>query len=271
MSQIPQIYLVEPYNAYAPNPKGGRKKHWTEIVEEQALLERIIAEAAKNNSSTLPPNSPNIAQSGPNVVGQGQGQTGGGGAPFVAYFNPRMTAGIFVAAVTSSAPVSYLFSNVSNPDLLAQGVANFLWNFGDGTTSTEINPTHAYATTGSFQVTLRATAVSTGITASATQSLLISAPTVNTNFAISSSISGSTRTLTGSAPLIVDFANLTTTNNAANSITYNWNFGTGSLTSSLVTPPDLTYTATGSYTVRLTATGSFGIASSASALILVTT
>lgn len=49
----PQIYLVEPYNAYAPK---GRKKHWTEIVEEQALLERIIAEqtAIQEASSRTP-------------------------------------------------------------------------------------------------------------------------------------------------------------------------------------------------------------------------
>ncbi len=30
----------------------------------------------------------------------------------------------------------------------------FLWNFGDGTTSTEENPSHEYLTTGTFQVTL---------------------------------------------------------------------------------------------------------------------
>lgn len=265
MSDLPSIYLVEPYNAYAPK---GRKKHWTEVVEEQALLERIIAEAKSN---TLPPNSPNISQAQPSVVGQGQGQTGGGGLPLLAFFSPRMSANFLIPVTTASVPASFLFSNSSNPDLLAQGVANFSWNFGDGGTSTDVNPLHTFATTGSLSVTLKATAVSNGATASVTQSISLTAPTVNANFTVSSSISASTRTLTGSAPLTVDFVNLTTTNNSGNVITYNWNFGTGSLTSSLATPPDLAFTATGSYTVRLTATGSFGIASSASALILVTT
>ena len=38
---ISPIYLVEPYNAYAPK---NRKKHPLEILEEQQLLERIMAE-----------------------------------------------------------------------------------------------------------------------------------------------------------------------------------------------------------------------------------
>jgi PKD repeat protein len=33
----------------------------------------------------------------------------------------------------------------------------FLWDFGDGLTSTDINPSHTYTITGSFTVTLTAT------------------------------------------------------------------------------------------------------------------
>lgn len=261
---VPQIYFVEPYNAYAPK---GRKKHISEIIEEQALLERIIAEA---NSRTLPPQSPPTSvgtAAGPAVAG------GAGGSPLVAYFSPRMTVNFDLSATTGSAPTAIQFSNTSNPDLLALGVATFLWNFGDGTTSSEINPSHTYTTTGSnFAVTLKATSVATGITASVTQSLLISAPTVVANFSVSSSLSGSNTRLTGSAPLTVNFTNLTQTNNSQNSISYLWTFGSGSATSSLATPPNFTYTATGSYTIRLTATGSFGIAASASKLaVLVVT
>lgn len=265
MSDLPSIYLVEPYNAYAPK---NRKKHWTEIVEEQALLERIIAEAKSN---TLPPNAPNTSLGQPGVVGQGQGQTGGGGVPFVAFFAPRMSANFLVSTTTASAPVSYLFSNTSNPDLLAQGSANFLWNFGDGTTSTDVNPVHNYVTTGSnFSVTLLVTAIATNATASTTQSLNITAPTVSANFTVSSSLSASTSALTQSLTasagnvVVIHFNNLTSTNNAANNINYLWTFGSGSATSSLAQPPDFTYTATGSYTVRLTATGSFNIAASSS-------
>lgn len=260
---IPEIYLVEPYNAYAPK---NRKKHPTEIVEEQALLERIIQEA---KNASLPHNSPPISNA--TAVGQSAGQTGGGGVPLVAYFNPRMSANFLVSTTTASAPATFLFSNSSNPDLLADGVATFLWTFGDGSTSTDKNPTYTYSTTGSnFAVTLKATSIANSATASVTQSLNITAPTVTAGFTVTSSLSSSAAgAISGSAPFTVNFANTTVTNNASNTIAYTWTFGSGSITSSLATPPNFTYTATGSYTVRLAATGSFNIMSAATRVAVV--
>lgn len=262
---LPPIYLIEPYNAYAPK---GRKKHWSEIVEEQALLERIMNEArlAEAKNSTLPQNSPPISAP---TVGQASA-TGAGGLPFVAYFNPRNVVAFSLTAATGSAPTVIGYINNSSSDLQTQGVATYLWDFGDGTTSTDQNPTHNYTTTssGNFAVTLKVTAVVNGATGSATQSLNMPAPTVTANYSLSSSISASTTTnitqsLTGSVGNVVNiaFVNTTTTNNAANSISYVWNFGSGSITSSLANPPLFSYTATGSYTVRLSATGSFNITS----------
>lgn len=257
---VPQIYLIEPYNAYAPK---GRKKHWTEIVEEQALLERIIAEA---NSHTLPPNSPQVSTP---TVGNA---AGAGGSPLVAYFSPRMTAAFTVSPATSSAPSQFTFVNSSNADLMTQGVATFLWTFGDGTTTTDAQPlSHIYTTTGSnFNVTLLVTSVATGVTASVTQSINVPAPTVTANYSLSSNLTASTTTniTTSVASASITFINTTTTNNSSNPITYVWNFGSGSVTSSLATPPVITYTATGSYTVRLSATGSFGITSAATRVAL---
>lgn len=45
-------------------------------------------------------------------------------------------------------PNSYQFNNNST------GANSFLWNFGDGNTSTQFAPSHVYADTGTFQVTL---------------------------------------------------------------------------------------------------------------------
>jgi PKD repeat protein len=238
---VPQIYLVEPYNPYAP--KGGRKKHWTEIVEEQALLERIIAEA---NSRTLPPNSPAVSTP---TVGNAAG--GAGGSPIPAYFHPTLTAAFTVSPTTGSAPSQFVFTNASSQDALAEGVSTFLWNFGDGSTSTLVSPSHTYTTTGSnFQVTLLVTSVSSGATASVSGSVNVTAPTVTADFSETPSL--------GIAPLSASFTNLTSTNNSQNTINYLWVFGDG--TTSVETNPVHVY-QTGSFTVRLQATGSFGIAS----------
>ncbi len=51
-------------------------------------------------------------------------------------------------APTSYAAVPIQFFNTSNNS------QNFLWNFGDGTSSTDENPTHSYAGAGTYDVTL---------------------------------------------------------------------------------------------------------------------
>lgn len=58
----------------------------------------------------------------------------------------------FTADVTSGTrPLTVNFTNLS------QGATSYLWNFGDGNTSTATNPTHNYTTVGIFTVTLTAT------------------------------------------------------------------------------------------------------------------
>jgi gliding motility-associated-like protein len=49
---------------------------------------------------------------------------------------------------TGCAPYTATFNNISD------GGQQFFWNFGDGTTSTEINPSHLYAQPGRYPVTL---------------------------------------------------------------------------------------------------------------------
>ncbi|WP_439132286.1 collagen-binding domain-containing protein, partial [Polaribacter sp.] len=54
---------------------------------------------------------------------------------------------------------SFQFNNTSNTGSIAQPVApiSYQWNFGDGTTSTFMEPTKTYATSGVYTVTLTAT------------------------------------------------------------------------------------------------------------------
>ncbi len=127
---------------------------------------------------------------------------------------------------------------------LSTGATNFAWNFGDGKTSTVVNPLNTYSNSGIYTVSL--TVIGAGGTNSLTKTNYITVtnpppPTVN--------FTGNPTT--GGAPRLVTFVNSTT--GATN---YNWNFGDGK--SSSATNPSNTYTNAGSYTVALTAIGPGG-------------
>ncbi|MDP6907964.1 MAG: M4 family metallopeptidase, partial [Flavobacteriales bacterium] len=55
------------------------------------------------------------------------------------------------------APLVSCDGTVSFTDMSINGATSWLWDFGDGNTSTQQNPTHAYASEGTFTVTLTAT------------------------------------------------------------------------------------------------------------------
>ena len=100
---IPEIYLTEPYNAYTNAQK--KQKHWHEVIEEQALMAKILSEA--NRNSTLAPNMPN--QATPEL--QAIPPAGGGGMPMPQYFNPSMNIGFTISPTTASAPSLVALTN----------------------------------------------------------------------------------------------------------------------------------------------------------------
>jgi PKD repeat protein len=63
------------------------------------------------------------------------------------------TAAFSAAPLTGSAPLTVTFTNQSAPTAL---ITAYLWDFGDGVTSTITNPVHVYTATGSYSVTLTA-------------------------------------------------------------------------------------------------------------------
>ncbi len=56
----------------------------------------------------------------------------------------------------STKPFQYSFDGISSYDLDGP-ITNYSWNFGDGTTSDEINPTHVFFEEGSYNVSLTVT------------------------------------------------------------------------------------------------------------------
>ena len=79
-----------------------------------------------------------------------------------------------VALFTLSDPTPPLSYPVSFTDISQNGPTSWFWNFGDGNTSTQRNPVHAYATPGTFTITLTAfTCDSSDIT---TQNITVQGP-----------------------------------------------------------------------------------------------
>lgn len=114
------------------------------------------------------------------------------------------------------------------------GVASF-WDFGDGTTSGVTSPTHSYAVSGSYTVTLTGTSLIDGCTSTVTQTV---------NVSVNPTASFSATPTNGCVPLTVQF-----TNQSSNASFYSWDFGDGN-TSTQVNPTH-TFTQDGVFTVQL--------------------
>ena len=116
----------------------------------------------------------------------------------------------------------------------------YAWDFKDGTTSTEMKPTHVFSA-GVYEVSL---VVSDGVLADTSTVTITS-----TNMAPVAAVSASS-TL-GQAPFSIDFNASSSTDANGDALTYSWAFGdTGSGEGEVVSH---TYTAAGDYTVVLTA------------------
>lgn len=84
--------------------------------------------------------------------------------------NPNNPVADFTADNTCLGTVSQ-FTDQSS--ISGSTITSWLWDFGDGTTSTQQNPTHTYAVTGNYSVTLTVTTAE-GCDATTTQTISIS-------------------------------------------------------------------------------------------------
>lgn len=140
--------------------------------------------------------------------------------------------------ISATAPFTLAFTDQSTGS-----PTSWLWDFGDGTTSSNRNPSHTYSTLGDFTVSLLATNAAGSNTATVTHAVQIGNPTI-ANFTYTTP----TRPTNDATPFAVTFADTTTNSPTA----WLWNFGDG--TTSTQQNPTHNYTGWGRYTVSLTAT-----------------
>jgi len=156
----------------------------------------------------------------------------------ITVYNP-VGAGFAAQPTSGVAPLEVAFTNTSTGDYTARQ-----WDFGDGATSTDQNPSHVYAAPGVYTVTL--TVSGPGGTATETKTGYITAYTpVHAGF--------TAEPTSGIAPLSVTFSNTSTGDYTASQ----WDFGDGSPVSTEASPTHV-YSARGTYTVTLTVSGPGG-------------
>ena len=155
------------------------------------------------------------------------------------------------------------FTNTSTG---TSGSTTYLWNFGDGNTSTATNPTHTFAAGGTYNVTLTQTN-GPGCTSSSSQ-LVTAMDIPNVAIAGDDGDGDLINCLLPGDPStseVVTFYNTTT-----NGVSYSWNFGDGSgiFTTASLASFNHTYTTFGTFTVSMTATHANGCTSTATLTVV---
>jgi len=160
-------------------------------------------------------------------------------APMTVQFTDTSTAPATLINLTNG---TLFFSSIESASL--GGITTWTWEFGDGSTSTERNPSHTYQEAGSYTVSLTAVGPGGSDTESKKGFIQLTKPsTPVANF--------TTKPRSGDGPLVVQFTD-TSSGHVSSRL---WDFGDG--TTSTEQNPIHTYTFSdnGDFTVSLTVTG----------------
>jgi PKD repeat protein len=145
---------------------------------------------------------------------------------------PPPAAAFTAARLSGTAPFTVSFT-----DLSSGWLTSWLWNFGDGQTSTGQHPSHTYVDAGTYTVSLKTSNENGSDTETKINyiNVLAQAPIADFTFSPAS----------GNAPLTAEFADLSTNSPTS----WSWDFGDGE-TSNEQNPAHV-YTSAGTYTVTL--------------------
>ncbi|CAN5751530.1 hypothetical protein BH10BAC2_BH10BAC2_07050 [soil metagenome] len=156
----------------------------------------------------------------------------------------KPTVNFSVAPSTGCIPLDVNFTDQSTAG--SGTIQNWVWDFGDGTSSPDQNPAHTYASSGSYNVSLFIVN-SFGCQQSVIKSSIVTpADSVRADFIYN-------YTNICNPPTLVNFTNTTA---SAIPLTYSWDFGNGA--QSTQKNPSQTYNSSGTYNVRLIADNNNG-------------
>jgi PKD repeat protein len=150
-----------------------------------------------------------------------------------------------VADFTSSIDGQTASFDASSSSDVEGPIASYAWNFGDGETGTGVNPSHDYASGGTFNVKLTVTDGG-GATDSVTKQVTIDAPNQEPKAEFTVSTDGLKLSVDGSGSSDPD----------GTIESYAWNFGDGETGTGA--KEEHTYAASGTYDVKLTVTDNGG-------------
>jgi PKD repeat protein len=153
-------------------------------------------------------------------------------------------------AVFSSNDTCFRFTSdfVNNSTVSTGSILSRSWDFGDGDTSNQINPSHNYANSDSFDVRLIVTTDNNCKDTVTNEVVIYPKPIA------AFSVNDSTQCINGN-----DFAFTNNSTLSSGTNTYLWNFGeSANDTNSQATPANKVYASNGSYTVTLFATSDLG-------------
>ena len=156
---------------------------------------------------------------------------------------------IFTFSPTNPLPTTQIFFNASGSRAApGRTISSYRWDFGDGSSGTGVQPSHAYALPGSYNVTLVVTD-DAGRTATTTTGLTVLSdnPTAVFTFAPSNPTPGGAIAFNASGSQAVPGRTLTG---------FSWNFGDGTTGSGVA--PTKTYPTAGTRNVTLIVTDNTG-------------
>ena len=136
----------------------------------------------------------------------------------------------------------------SNADSVGTKIKNWVWNFGDGSTSTQPNPSHIYATPGAFHPSL-VVSNALGFAPSSSGPMII----------VTNPMATFTASPANPCPLLTVQFKSPNTDSGKNKITsWLWNFGDGSPVSTAQNPTHV-YATLGTFHPALTLVNQYGV------------